>query len=75
MNLASTQKQKELWPSIVKSVADDNLKVATTAAAAVLTVAKEPHGLELTFSADSISLFNDMLAGCAMCFAHSVILI
>lgn len=55
--------QTEVWPAIVKSVADSDLRVATTAVQTILTVAKEPLGQELVFSPTSSSMFNGMIIG------------
>ncbi|ELR19410.1 HEAT repeat domain containing protein [Acanthamoeba castellanii str. Neff] len=51
----------EVWPAIVKSVADSNLRVATIAVQTILTVAKEAVGQELVFSSTSSSMFNGMI--------------
>lgn len=55
-----------MWPCIVKSVADNNLKVATTAMSAILTVAREQNGASIVFSPDSLALFNELLSGTAI---------
>ncbi len=55
--------QTEVWPAIVKSVADSDLRVATTAVQTILTVAKEALGQELVFSPTSSSMFNGMIIG------------
>jgi hypothetical protein len=61
--LAWPTAQTEVWPAIVKSVADSNLRVATIAVQTILTVAKEAVGQELVFSSTSSSMLNGMIIG------------